>query len=91
MIDGLSLSGSQVTKSVLTDFTFSPIIPRASEIFSSSSGQISGQCVNPKYINEWDPLRSAGNENGFPVWSVRVKGPPTLGAPRAPAFASSTD
>ena len=52
-----------------------PTILIASLILSNSSGQISGQCVKPKYRRTHLPLKSL-SDTALPVWSVKLNGPP---------------
>ena len=58
-----------------------------SVILSSSSGQISGQFVNPKYTRLHFPSRSF-SVNGTPLWVVNSNGPPTAAFPHL-RFSSS--
>ena len=60
-----------------------PKISIASPSLFSSSGQISGQKVNPKYMISHLPLKSASVRT-LPVWSVSVNGPPMAGSPALP-------
>lgn len=57
-----------------------PSISTTSVILSSSSGQMSGQLVKPKYIRVQWPRRSC-SVNSFPSWSSSEKGPPMRGLP----------
>ena len=57
-----------------------PIMSRASVILSSSSGQMSGHEVNPKYSSAQLPRRSR-SLNGLPSWSSSWNGPPTMAFP----------
>lgn len=53
----------------------SPTMSMACPIFSNSSGQISGQWVKPKYSKIHLPWKSL-SVTAFPLWSVKLKGPP---------------
>ena len=52
----------------------------ASAIFTSSSGQMSGQCVKPKYSSANLPFRSV-LLNGLPFWSISCQAPPMAALP----------
>jgi hypothetical protein len=57
-----------------------PKVETASPILSNSAGQISGQCVNPKYTKFHLPIKSFSVKE-LPKCDIRSKGPPTDGRP----------
>ncbi len=57
-----------------------PTASTAAASFSSSSGQMSGQCVKPKYSRLQAPRRSSWLK-GRPSWSSSSKAPPIAGVP----------
>lgn len=63
-----------------TQYRHLPAFCLASTIFSSSSGQMSGQWVNPKYSRLQFPS-SCLSVKGLPLWSTSWKGPPMAAAP----------
>lgn len=65
-----------------------PTMSIAFAIFSNSSGQISGQWVNPKYNKIHFPRKSL-SVTAFPFWSVRLNGPPSATFPIDLFFAFS--
>lgn len=56
------------------------ILSIAKAIFWSSSGQMSGQCVKPKYSRVHLPKKSFC-VTGFPSWFKRLNGPPMAAVP----------
>jgi hypothetical protein len=81
-----SLAGSTLTKTGITS-SF-PNRSTALPILSSSSGHISGQWVNPKYMSVHLPRRSLSVKGWF--WEVvRRKGPPIEGLPTDLDWSSS--
>lgn len=65
------------------------ILSTATASFWSSSGQISGQWVNPKYISVHFPTKSF-SETDFPSWLIRLNGPPIAAVPTdAPSFGAA--
>ena len=64
----------------------SPTSSMAAASFTSSSGQMSGQCVNPKYSRECFPCRSLSVKLLL-FWSTSSKGPPMAATPTDSCFA----
>ncbi len=85
-LSGLEEGGGRGVK--LWGWTVSPRPLRALAIFSSSSGQMSGQCVKPKYTRANLPSRSL-SVNGLPSWLMRSKGPPIDALPTVAVFTSA--
>lgn len=64
------------------------ILSTAAANFCSSSGQISGQWVKPKYIKFHFPKKSFSVTH-FPSWLIRLNGPPIAAFPTdGPCFTS---
>lgn len=62
------------------------ILSTAAANFCSSSGQISGQWVKPKYINVHFPKKFF-SVTCFPSWLMRLNGPPMAAFPtEGPSF-----
>src|SRR5690242_9050103 len=78
---GLSRAGSHVIMiGSSTSPHFSRTLSYIKAILSSSSGQMSGQCVKPKYTSEYLPNMSLELKT-LASWSTSENGPPTFGLP----------
>ena len=79
----LVLSAMQLPRVILKTHNYSLLLPMASmtfAIFSSSSGQMSGQKVNPKYRRTHWPKKSF-SVFFTPLWSTKEKEPPRAALP----------